>query len=81
MIISEFPLNVKNQEFLLSRPLPEKGSGYFQIIFLMANKNQETMLEKRIKKSIKCFKGRNIKNQEGIKMIHQGKCIWSRIYR
>ena len=42
MIILNFPLRVKNQEFLLSMSLIGKESRYFQILFLMANENQET---------------------------------------
>ena len=45
MILSDFPLRVKNQEFRPLRSLIGKESRYFQIFFLMANENQETRIK------------------------------------
>ena len=42
LIISDFPLRVKNQEFWLLISLFGKESRYFQLLFLMANEDQKT---------------------------------------
>ena len=55
MLFSDFPLRVKNQEFRPSRSLIEKESGYFQILFLMSNKNRE-MRVKILKEEISRIK-------------------------